>query len=111
MAKFGPRKLLNQMSQFRKRTGLAVYAMIFLANRTVAGAASFSAMPPANPLALEEWQSNRFGFFIQNDPVCLKGQDISWSRAGERRDRGEKIKEGIPAAEYNTLYQHSVALL
>lgn len=79
--------------------------MILLANRAVLGAASFSAMPPADPSALKQWQSNRFGLFIHYDPVCLRGQEISWSRAGERRDRGETVHDGIPAAEYDTLYR------
>lgn len=79
--------------------------MILLAGRTMPGAVTLSAMPSADPLALKQWQSNRFGLFIHYDPVCLRGQEISWSRAGERRDRGETMKEGIPAAEYDTLYQ------
>lgn len=33
------------------------------------------------------------------------GQEISWSRAGERRDRNETVTQGIPAAEYDRLYQ------
>lgn len=79
--------------------------MVLLSNRAMPGATSFSAMPPADPSALKQWQSNRFGLFIHYDPVCLRGQEISWSRAGERRDRGETVNDGIPAADYDTLYQ------
>lgn len=96
---------VEKMSKITKIARLTVCAMILFASQMVPAAASFSAVPPLDPLALKQWQSNRFGLFIHYDPVCLRGQEISWSRAGERRDRGETVKEGIPAAEYDTLYQ------
>ena len=54
--------------------------------------------------AIERWQGWRFGLFIHYGPISLKGTEISWSRAGERRDRQETITEGVPAAEYDSLY-------
>lgn len=51
------------------------------------------------------WREARFGMFVHWGPVSIKGTDISWTRAGERRDRHETVKEGIPAAEYDHLYE------
>ncbi len=80
--------------------------IIFLCLTTlVAAAANPPDFPAANPGALERWQSNRFGMFIHFDPCSLTGREISWSRAGERRDYGSVVKEGTPAAEYDALYQ------
>src|SRR5208282_2740346 len=54
--------------------------------------------------AVERWKDWRFGLFVHFDTASLKGTEISWSRAGERRDRQEIVSEGIPAAEYDNLY-------
>ena len=54
--------------------------------------------------AIERWQGWRFGLFIHYGPISLKGTEISWSRAGERRDRQEISTAGVPAAEYDRLY-------
>jgi alpha-L-fucosidase len=54
--------------------------------------------------AMRRWQDRRFGMFIHYGPVSLMGTEISWSRAGERRDRQETITNGIPAAAYDALY-------
>ena len=54
--------------------------------------------------ALRRWQDRRFGMFIHYGPVSLKGTEISWSRAGERRDRNETITNGIPSTVYDQLY-------
>ena len=59
----------------------------------------------ASPAVLERWKDWRFGLFIHYDPSSLKGTEISWSRAGERRDRNETITSGVPAAEYDNLYR------
>ena len=58
----------------------------------------------ADPAALQQWQSNRFGMFIHFDPCALTGREISWSRAGRRPDRNENPTDGTPAAEYDQLY-------
>lgn len=36
--------------------------------------------PPANPAALANWRSKRFGMFIHFGPVSLTGKEIGWSR-------------------------------
>jgi alpha-L-fucosidase len=59
----------------------------------------------ADPAALQQWQSNRFGMFIHFDPCALTGREISWSRAGKRADRNEDATDGTPAAEYDELYR------
>ena len=58
----------------------------------------------ADPAALQQWQSNRFGMFVHYDPSALTGREISWSRAGKRADRNENPTDGTPAAEYDELY-------
>lgn len=62
--------------------------------------------PSSAPAAdVEHWKDWRFGLFVHFDPSSLKGTEISWSRAGERRDRNEIITNGVPAAEYDGLYR------
>ena len=69
-----------------------------------AAAAGLPAQLNADPAAVARWQSNRFGMFIHFDPAVLTGKEISWSRAGERRDRDEHPTNGTPASEYDALY-------
>lgn len=49
------------------------------------------------------WREARFGLFIHWGPVSLKGTEIGWSRAGERRGYGSKGNQ-IPADVYDSLY-------
>lgn len=57
----------------------------------------------ANP-SLEAWRADRFGLFIHWGPVSLKGTEIGWSRAGERRGyRGPGTL--VPTEEYDNLYK------
>ncbi len=54
--------------------------------------------------ALEAWRADRFGLFIHWGPVSLKGTEIGWSRAGERRGyRGPGTL--VPADVYDNLYK------
>ncbi|NLE59393.1 MAG: DUF1080 domain-containing protein [Planctomycetes bacterium] len=50
------------------------------------------------------WQEARFGMFIHWGPVSLKGTEIGWSRAGERRGTGGG-KGTIPVEVYDNLYR------
>jgi alpha-L-fucosidase len=53
---------------------------------------------------LESWRADRFGLFIHWGPVSLKGTEIGWSRAGERRGyRGPGTQ--VPAEVYDNLYR------
>ena len=63
-----------------------------------------SVLPPDHP-NFDAWRDRRFGMFIHWGPVSIKGTEIGWSRAGERRDRKETVTKGIPAAEYDNLYK------
>jgi hypothetical protein len=63
-----------------------------------------SVLSPDSP-NIKAWREWRFGMFIHWGPVSLKGTEIGWSRAGERRDRHDTISNGIPAAEYDSLYK------
>ncbi|MBM3854624.1 MAG: hypothetical protein FJ399_15985 [Verrucomicrobia bacterium] len=50
------------------------------------------------------WQEARFGLFVHWGPVSLKGTEIGWSRAGERRGyRGPGTI--IPTEVYDNLYK------
>jgi alpha-L-fucosidase len=52
---------------------------------------------------MQWWREARFGMFIHWDPVSLKGEEISWSRAGERRGVGGT--GDIPVDVYDNLYK------
>ncbi len=95
----------GKMSCFERTVLIALCVMMAGLHQIMPSAAESSTLPSADSVALKQWQSNRFGIFIHYDPVCLKGQEISWSRAGDRRDRNEKITQGIPSAEYDALYR------
>jgi alpha-L-fucosidase len=60
----------------------------------------------APPESIEKWRSWKFGLFIHWGPVSLKGNEISWSRAGERRGAGGISGAGpIPIEVYDNLYK------
>lgn len=66
--------------------------------------ADLAAAEAPRAAALEAWRADRFGLFIHWGPVSLKGTEIGWSRAGERRGyRGPGTL--VPAEIYDTLYQ------
>lgn len=50
--------------------------------------------PPAEPAAIAQWQSLRFGMFIHFGPVALSGHEIGWSRGSE-----------TPIEVYDNLYK------
>jgi alpha-L-fucosidase len=54
---------------------------------------------------LQWWRDARFGMFIHWGPVSLKGTEIGWSRAGERRGYGSTGHQ-VPAEVYDNLYTH-----
>ena len=63
----------------------------------------------ANAEDLAWWRDARFGMFVHWGPVSLKGKEISWSRAGERRgatDYEQAAGGEIPAEVYDTLYRN-----
>lgn len=51
------------------------------------------------------WREARFGMFIHWGPVSLKGTEIGWSRAGERRGYRWSQGTGVPAEVYDNLYR------
>jgi alpha-L-fucosidase len=66
--------------------------------------ASGAAAPRVPTPALEAWRADRFGLFIHWGPVSLKGTEIGWSRAGERRGyRGPGTQ--VPVEVYDNLYK------
>ncbi|MDO8540889.1 MAG: alpha-L-fucosidase [Opitutaceae bacterium] len=68
-----------------------------------AGVGACGAESPRGP-ALESWRGDRFGLFIHWGPVSLKGTEIGWSRAGERRGyRGPGTQ--VPVKVYDNLYK------
>jgi alpha-L-fucosidase len=65
----------------------------------------FAATAAKSPAAKTQWwQDARFGLFVHWGPVSLKGTEIGWSRAGERRGyRGPGTI--IPTDVYDNLYK------
>lgn len=56
------------------------------------------------PGRLAWWGDARFGMFIHWDPISLKGTEIGWSRAGQRRGYGRPGTE-VPVEVYDNLYK------
>ena len=61
--------------------------------------------PAPGATRLKWWQDARLGLFVTWGPVSLTGQEIGWSRGGQRRD-GSGAGGAIPAEIYDNLYQH-----
>jgi len=57
---------------------------------------------PQKPI--DRWRAARFGMFIHWGPVSLRGTEIGWSRAGERRGMDRKGTE-VPVEIYDNLYK------
>ncbi len=57
----------------------------------------------APPESIARWRDWKFGLFIHWGPVSLKGTEIGWSRAGERRGTGGTGT--IPVEVYDNLYK------
>ncbi|HQP96881.1 MAG TPA: alpha-L-fucosidase [bacterium] len=53
---------------------------------------------------LRWWRDAKLGLFVHWGPVSLKGQEISWSRAGLRRGLPDLLPGTIPVSEYDRLY-------
>lgn len=58
---------------------------------------------PAESMA--QWRQRRFGMFIHWGPVSLKGTEIGWSRAGQRRGHRTGHGTQIPVEVYDNLYK------
>jgi alpha-L-fucosidase len=71
-----------------------------LINHSLAQAPPTSAVDPD---ALKRWRDARFGMFIHWDPISQLGKEISWSRAGVRRDY--QGTGNIPPEQYDNLYK------
>ncbi len=60
---------------------------------------------PSAASRMEWWRDARFGLFIHWGPVSLKGTEIGWSRAGERRGYGFGRGTEVPVEVYDNLYK------
>jgi alpha-L-fucosidase len=80
---------------------LRLFLVLFLAAATPLCAQMES---PAKTARLQWWREARFGLFIHWGPISLRGQEIGWSRLGDRKGFPEPATVGIPAAEYDNLY-------
>lgn len=81
-----------------KKAGLILLAVL------AAGSAYAGDKETAHQQALKKWQEMRFGLFIHWGPVSLKGTEIGWSRAGERRGYKWGPGKEVAVAEYDSLY-------
>jgi alpha-L-fucosidase len=59
----------------------------------------------AGPEDVQAWRELKFGLFVHWGPVSLKGTEIGWSRAGERRGRNDKGTGEVPVEVYDNLYK------
>jgi alpha-L-fucosidase len=84
---------------------LVCLALLLACSVFAAPAAKTPATGPApTPARLQWWQDARFGLFVHWGSVSLKGTEIGWSRAGERRGyRGPGTI--IPTEVYDNLYK------
>ena len=64
---------------------LVCLALLLSCSVLAAPAAPAPKASPADLARLQWWQEARFGLFVHWGPVSLKGTEIGWSRAGERR--------------------------
>jgi alpha-L-fucosidase len=55
--------------------------------------------------SMEAWRQRRFGLFIHWGPVSLKGTEIGWSRAGQRRGHRTGAGTQVPVEVYDNLYR------
>jgi len=53
---------------------------------------------------MQWWRDAKFGLFVHWGPVSLKGTEIGWSRAGERRGRKDPGTQ-VPVEVYDNLYK------
>jgi len=53
---------------------------------------------------VQKWRDNKFGLFVHWGPASLTGQELSWSRAGERRGIPLLPPGKVPVTEYDSLY-------
>jgi alpha-L-fucosidase len=60
--------------------------------------------PTPYPERMAWWGDARFGLFVHWGPVSLKGTEIGWSRAGDRRGYGSKGDE-VPVEVYDHLFK------
>jgi alpha-L-fucosidase len=68
------------------------------------GSGAAQESPEQREARMAWWRAARFGLFIHWGPVSLKGAEIGWSRAGERRGyRGPGTE--IPVEVYDNLYK------
>lgn len=88
----------------KRNTGwiLCLIAAVLLVAASAASLAQES--PEQRESRMAWWRAARFGLFIHWGPVSLKGTEIGWSRAGERRGyRGPGTE--IPVEVYDNLFK------
>jgi alpha-L-fucosidase len=68
-----------------------------------AGADETAEYLKAAPELMRKWRMLKFGMFVHWGPSSLSGQEISWSRGGQRR--GREGTGDIPVEIYDNLYR------
>jgi len=81
----------------------ALCAALLPPARATGAAGENKAYLQARPEEMQRWREMKFGMFVCWGPVTLTGQEIGWSRGGERR--GRKGKGKTPVEVYDTLYK------
>ena len=81
----------------------ALCAALLTPARATGAAGESKAYLQARPEEMQRWREMKLGMFVCWGPVTLTGQEIGWSRGGERR--GRKGKGKTPVEVYDTLYK------
>ncbi len=93
--------------QVKRRSRVVCLATVCAAILTSSGAMGAAgegkAYLQARPEEMRRWRAMKFGMFVCWGPVTLTGQEIGWSRGGERR--GRKGRGKTPVEVYDTLYK------
>lgn len=86
------------------RTTFSILLAISLCGVLGAAEKNESTGPAPYSDRMQWWGDARFGLFVHWGPVSLKGTEIGWSRAGERRGYNSKGTQ-VPVEVYDNLYK------
>ncbi|HLA85471.1 MAG TPA: alpha-L-fucosidase, partial [Thermoguttaceae bacterium] len=93
----------------RLASALLLLSLLLVPAATAPAAETPKEKPAASKVAppdVDAWRKLKFGLFIHWGPVSLKGTEIGWSRAGQRRGMGWNMPgDKVPADVYDNLYK------
>ena len=93
------------MNRFPPLSASVFLLAVGLAGTTRGENASPDKSSNAPAQSIQKWREMRFGLFVHWGPVSLKGTEIGWSRAGERRGHRSTRGTEVPVEVYDNLYK------